>query len=424
MSGAPATAVGGLRLRCRRVEGPPVAAVRVWLPGGARAEPSPGLALVSGRALVEGSRSRDWRRVADEAEALGMGLSAFGAYEVTGLALDCLAADVDRAVEWAAELALEPRFAADRVALVAAQAAAELDSLSDQPEVRAGWAFLEQLYRPSPRGRPLHGSSRSLAAIDAAAAADFHRRSLARGAIVTVCGAIDPDAVAARAAALFVLPPARGDDAEPPAPDGGAGPLQRVELPGGDQAHLLAGRLTVTRADPDLAALELLGVVLGAGDGLQGRIPERVRERDGLAYVAWADAAAGAGLDAGRLEIYVATSRRRLAAAEAAVREELAALAGDGLRAGELEAARGYLLGREPFRRETARQWADLLAEAELYGQPVDLPEWRAERWRRLDREEVDRVAARHLDPHGLRVTRAVPPSRGDGSARRAAALH
>jgi hypothetical protein len=45
------------------------------------------------------------------------------------------------------------------------------------------------------------------------------------------------------------------------------------------QAHLYAGHLTVRRADEDFDALALAAVVLGAGSGLTGRIPERIRER-------------------------------------------------------------------------------------------------------------------------------------------------
>ena len=71
--------------------------------------------------------------------------------------------------------------------------------------------------------------------------------------------------------------------------------------------------------------------------------------------------------------------------------------------------ARSYLLGREPFRRETARQWADLLAEAAIYGLPVDDPDWVAERYRALDRPAAEDAARRHFDAAALRVTVGLP---------------
>ena len=172
-----------------------------------------------------------------------------------------------------------------------------------------------------------------------------------------------------------------------------------------DQAHLLAGHLTVDRRHPDLPALELLSVILGAGAGLNGRIPERVRELDGLAYVAGAEAAAGAGLEPGRLEVYLSTSPDRLARAEQAVREELSRLLDEGPSEPEVCSARDYLLASEPFRFETARQWCDLLAQAELFDLPLDDMEWRRARWQRLGRSEVTAAARRHLRVEELRLT-------------------
>ena len=143
------------------------------------------------------------------------------------------------------------------------------------------------------------------------------------------------------------------------------------------QAHLYLGHLTVPRRHPDYEALELAAVMLGSGAGLTGRIPQRIRDREGLAYSAHAQTVAGAGLDPGRLVAYVATSVHTVDQAERGVREEIARLVEDGITDEELADARSYLLGREPFERETARQWADLLVEAEHYHLPLDDPDWR-----------------------------------------------
>ena len=416
----------GLVVRVRRVTGAPVVAVRVWLEGGARREALPGQALVTGRLLAEGTRRRDWRRIADEAEARGMMLSTFGTFESHGLALDALAADWERALEWAAELTLEPSFPADRCEWIALQAAAELDSLADQPEVRTAWGFLRQLYHPHRRALPLYGSREGLLALTPADCAAFHRPALARRVIVTAAGDLDEAAVAARIAELFpggaspegAGPAAQVDD-EPPARPAGL-PERRLEVrleasgedeegEEGDQAHLYLGHLTVPRRHPDYEALELAAVTLGSGAGLTGRIPQRIRDREGLAYSAHAQTVAGAGLDAGRLVAYVGTSVHTVDQAERGVREEIARLVEDGITDEELADARSYLLGREPFERETARQWADLLVEAEHYHLPLDDPDWRHDRLATLDRATVEAAVRRHLRPAELRVTVGIP---------------
>jgi zinc protease len=396
-------------VRVKRVEGAPVVAIRLWLRAGAREETLPGQALLAGRMLSEGTRGRDWRRIAEEAENKGMMLQSFGTFESIGLSLDALAKDWELALEWAAELLLESSFPEDRCAWLGKQAAAEMESLRDQPDVKTAWGYLEQLYTPHPRSRPLHGSEESLLAITPDDCAAFHRRSQAHGVLAAVAGVVDEDAVRERLAGLLSRAPV---DAErfhaPPAPVG-LGPRHVVPLEDSDQAHLYIGHLTVPRQHPDYTALELLSVVLGSGAGLTGRIPARIREREGLAYTAYAQTVAGAGLDAGRMYAYVGTSPSTVEKAERGAAEEITRLIEDGIEDAEMEEARAYLLGREPFRHETARQWADLLIEAEEYNLPLDDFAHRKAELEALDRKTVEAAARTHIHPEELRVTVGMP---------------
>jgi zinc protease len=416
--GRPAAAAGrrtpvrrqALAARVRRVEGAPVVAVRLWLDGGTRVETIPGQGLVTGRMLEEGTRRRDWRRIAADAEARGMELSSFGAFEGHGVNVDALAPDWELALEWAAELLREPSFPEDRCAWLRRQAAAELEGMADEPDIKSAWGFLEHLYTPHPRSRPVHGSVASLLEVTAADCADLHRRALAGGVIAAVAGVIDEEAVARRLEGLFGdLPPRRQPFPPPAAPVGLPSRRHQVAVESEDQAHLYIGHLTVPRRHPDYTALELLAVVLGSGAGLTGRVPERIREREGLAYTVQAQTLAGAGEDPGRLVVYLATSPATTGQAERGVAEELARLVEHGLDDQELEEARSYLLGREPFRRETARQWADLLLEAEQYGLPLDDPYRRTADLRALDRRTCEAAARRHLHPENLKVTIGLP---------------
>lgn len=404
--------------RLRRIEGAPVVAIRLLLAGGARAETVPGQALITGRMLTEGTRRRSWDRIAADAEGRGMILSSFGGYETHGLAIDALAADWRLALEWLAELLLESDFPEERLRWLARQATAELEAQADQADLLTARAFGEQIYAPHPRGRPLQGDAASLARLDPEICGGFHRAALGWGAFLSVAGEIDEAEVEARAGELFAeLQPAAGTmpRPRPPAPPlPNAAPPARREIAthAQDQAHLFLGSRTVARADPDYAALELAAVLLGTGSGLTGRIPQRIREREGLAYTATADTVSGAGIDAGRLVCYVGTAPETLDQAEASVRDELARFLVEPIPAEELESARSYLLGREPFRRETARQWADLMAVAALLDLPLDDPAWHAGRIARLTAAEVEAAARRWIDPEKLLVTRGLPTSR------------
>jgi zinc protease len=399
----------GSVLKVRRVEGAPVVAIRLWVRGGARSEAVPGQALVTGRMLTEGTRRRDWKRIADEAESKGMILSSYGAFENHGVSVDALARDWEQALDWAVELMLDPAFPEDRCAWVAKQAAAELESLTDQPDVKTAWGFLEQLYTPHPRARPLHGSEESLLGLTPADCAAFHAAALKGGIQAAVAGVIDEEPVQRRLESLLKDASHRGEALPEPTAPAGVGERVTVKTDAEDQAHLFIGHLTVPRNHPDYTALELVAVTLGSGAGLTGRIPMRIREQEGLAYSAHAQTVAGSGEDAGRLVAYVGTSPATVAKAEAGVIEEIQRLVCDGIEPAELEEARAYLLGREPFRRETARQWAELLSDAVQYGLPLDDPAQREQELKAIDLETVHEVARRHIRPGELRVTVGLP---------------
>lgn len=399
-------------MRVRRVTGAPVVAARAWLRGGARLEDPPGLALVTGRLLSEGTTRRSYQDIVRQAEERGVLLQSFGTYESLGVAIDCLSEDWQLALDWLAELLLEPAFDGDRLDWIRRQAAAELESQRDSPDTRTARAFQAQLYGRHAYGRPLQGSADSLAQLNPDACRQFHGRAQAWGGCLVVTGDLDEGAVEQRLADLF--PDRLGHDEDLPdvaPPDGAEGARQQVTLGSGDQAHVFAGHLTVPRRHADLPALEVASVVLGAGSGLVGRLPESIRERQGLAYQVDVRLGAGAGIDPGRLVVYVGTSPDTVSAAETSIGEELQRFVQDGMTDDEFEAARGYLLGRDPFRRQTARQWADLLTEAEFYGLPTHRPEWVAEVLSGLTREQVEEAVRRHVRPTELCWTVGMPSS-------------
>lgn len=402
-------------VRTKRLDGLPVISIRLWLRGGSREEEIPGLALITGRMLAEGTRQRSWSRLATEIESDGIVLQCFGSSETIGVAVDALAADWRKAIELVDELINEPIFPADRLGLMCQQAAAELESSFDRPEVRTARAFLGQIYGDHPYSRPLQGSARHLASLGREDCGRFIAASRRRGIVAVATGDIDEAAIreSLEASLAGVSGSPAEPEAKPPLPIDSiprpAASRCEVDLPGAEQAQILAGQLTVPRTHPDLAALEVAAIALGAGPGTVGRLPDRIREREGLAYSADFSIAGGAGIDAGRMVAYAGVATANLDRAERAIREELERFLDQGIGQDELEAARSYLLGRDPFRRETPGQWANLLGESELYGIDVADPGWAASKLLPLTKDDVDEAARRWIDPSRLAVTVGFP---------------
>ena len=397
-------------IRFRPLSGSPAFSIQVRLPGGSRTEQIPSQAWVTGRMLAEGTSRRDWEQIADQAEGLGMSVSAFGGLETIGVAIDALARDWERALEWAGELILDSGFPTDRFDWTVQQTSAELRSMADQPEILTGWEFLHQLYHPHPRSRPVQGTLDGLISLTREDCVEFWRQALGNGPIVTLAGGLgDEDRVRARVESIFGSKTRGRVRQKVVSPRGLDEVVRRVSIQGADQAHFYAGHLTASRGDPDLPALQILSVILGSGSGLSGRFPQRLREREGLAYATSASAVAGAGLDPGRFVVYLGVASEKTALVESCVREETERLVSEGVSESEVDEAKSYLIGRDPFRRETARQWSELLAESELYGEPVDRSDWCRNRWLAVEREAVDSAIRRHLRPGDVRVTIGTP---------------
>ena len=404
---------GRLRLAALRVPGSGVVAARAWLRGGARLQPQPGLALLCGRMLVEGSARRTWREIAEQAEARGVSLSGLATAEVHGVAVEALADDAGLALTWLAELVLEPGFDRARFELLRAQTLGELRSLADRPEVVTGWAFRDQLYHPHPLAAPSQGTPESLAGLSPEDCRRFHEESLARGGVIAVAGDIDEEAVLADLERLFEGAAATSAAVEPgrserPAPPGR--PEHRIEVPTGsrEQAHVYAGHFTVARRHPDLPELRALGILLGS-DGLAGLIPNRIREQEGLAYATHVDLLAGAGTDPGALSVYLGTHPDHVERGLELVRDSLAEVLEEPPDAAALEACKTGMFGREPFLRETAGLWAGQLVDALLFDLPSYQRRWRLERIERLSPDGVFQVARRHLEPERILVTVGLP---------------
>jgi zinc protease len=81
------------------------------------------------------------------------------------------------------------------------------------------------------------------------------------------------------------------------------------------------------------------------------------------------------------------------------VREEMTRLGREPVTAGELERAKSYLIGSFPLRLDTSGKLARFLAAVEENGLGLDYPDRYKERVARVTAADIQRVAAKYLDP-------------------------
>jgi zinc protease len=183
-----------------------------------------------------------------------------------------------------------------------------------------------------------------------------------------------------------------------------------------EQAHVVLGFPGVTFANPDRFPLEILAHVL-SGQG--GRLFSEIREKRALAYRV--SAFSLEGMDPGYFAVYVATSPEKVEEAVHSIRQELQAVAENGISADELQRAQRYLIGTHAIGLQRKSAIAAALAFYEAYGQG-----WRSYRLygdniMKITAADVARAARKYLDPQREVAALVEPPAQTPGAARAAA---
>jgi zinc protease len=161
------------------------------------------------------------------------------------------------------------------------------------------------------------------------------------------------------------------------------------------QTTVLLGRPSIRQDDPDYFPLAVATYVLGGGSA--SRLYTRVREERGLAYSVYSTVQPGR-YGASYL-VSLQTRTEAVAQAVQLVREEMARMGREPVSAPELDLAKSYLIGSFPLRLDTSGKLAGFLGAVEEGGLGLDYPERYKERIARVTAADVQRVAARYLDP-------------------------
>lgn len=153
---------------------------------------------------------------------------------------------------------------------------------------------------------------------------------------------------------------------------------------------------SIKRNDPDYEAAVVVNQILGGG-GFGSRLMDVIREKGGLTY----------GIYSGLTEldhiavlgVNTSTRNETLTKMLQMIHNEFVRAKAKGMTAAELNAARGYLLGSMPTSLTSTDRIAGILLSQQLNQRPIDdLDGYRA-RLAKVTLADVNRVAARLLDP-------------------------
>ncbi len=334
----------------------------------------PGLARFVASTLIRGSLRRTGPQIAEALDALGATLTVSPGIEVTAVVGRALADDLRPLLETAAEILIEPAFAASEAENVRGEliTAVRVNAL-DTRQV-AERAFRRLAYPEGhPHSRSPDGEETHLAALGPADLRAFHAgRYLPGATLLAVVGDVDPVQVTDLAAEVFGRWQVPGQWALPAFPDPSApsSPCRdETVVPGKTQSDLVLGAPGVARTDPDYYAVMMANLLLGQL-GMMGRIGRNVREQQGMAYYAFSDLRAG--FLAGPWWVKAGVSPVNVDRAIAAILHEVGGLQATGPSPDELADARTFLTGSLAVRLETSQGIAQMLADIELYDLGLD----------------------------------------------------
>lgn len=379
----------------------PEVAVELLLPVSTADDPPGlgGLAVLTARALSEGTRRKSAQQVAEAFDELGASFTAEASADASVLALECLEPVLEGALRLLVEVVAEPAFEPKEIRRLRDERLDEIARGLDEPRVVANLRLLESIFGPEHTyGRPEGGRREEVERIDAAEVRAFHERTYRpRGSTLVLVGDVDPADLPARVERLFEPWSAPGER-RTTIPAGAARPahgvlaIQREASP---QSEIRLGGIGIARRDPDYFAFKVMNAILG---GLfSSRVNMNLREEKGWTYGAYT-----------RFETHhrpgpfyatTAVDAAVTADAVAEILREIEGLRGAPPRPDEFELAKNALALSLPRLLETPAQVAAQIAEQVVYGLPDDYWECYIDAIGRVTPDDVVRVARRYLRP-------------------------
>ena len=367
-------------------------------------------ASLAGPMLGKGTTKFTRAQLSDEYERLKMSGRVGG----PGVAFQTTRPNLDGALRLVAHVLRNPSFPKAEFDQLVKQAQTGIEAAMSEPDSLASEALNEH-FNIYPKGdwRYSETLKESLEDLKNAKLEDvvaFYKRFYgAQAAEVAVVGDFDEAQVTALLKELFADWKAPEPYARIPSLYKDIAPMEKaIETPDKENATLVAREnIELRDDDPDYPALYVADYILGGGSGMDSRLAERIRQKEGLSYGVGSELSVSSEDRFASWSAYAISAPQNMAKVEAALREELARALKDGFTADEVNAAKsGILQTRVQARAQDgalASGWVGFLHLGRTF-------EWSKElegRIKALTPEQVNAALRKYVDPNKLSVVTA-----------------
>lgn len=369
-------------------------------------------AELTARMLLRGTRTKTRQQFKDALDGLRAQVSAHAEAQGVVVSIEVRRPQLAETLALVTEALTQPALDKNELEALRREQLAELEQKKDDPNALA-FLGLQKALNTWPKGHPFAVLTldESMAEVKAAKVEDlkaFHARFYgAQAGFAAFVGDFDPDAVKALLTAklgAFVAKEAYQRIARPHVK---VEPKKLTqETPDKAMACFVTGTtLPLRETDAEYPALVLADAMLGGGF-LNGRVPQRLREKEGWSYGAGTFLRAGTFEDNGALLGYAISAPENASKVEQGFREELELAVNKGFADEELELARKGLLQQREQGRANDAAVADELTEQLETGRAFEFEQRFDDAVKALTAKQVNAALKKAIEPARFTVVK------------------
>jgi zinc protease len=368
-------------------------------------------AQFTGSLLMRGTRSKSRQQIQDEMQKLNATINVNGGLSSASASISTTAENLIPAMKLAVEILREPSFPESDFDQIRKQRVSQVDRGRTEPGVLVS-DLLQGNLSPYPRTdvrhvRTIDEEIEDLNKVTLSDVKAFHQKfyGASQGELVVV-GRFDPAVVETTAKELL----ASWKSASPyQRIVNSAKEVQRIntkiETPDKQNAQFSAGlRLTMRDSDPDYAAMMMANYMFGGG--ITARLPDRVRNREGLSYSVSSNFNAPVEGDAAAFSASAIANPANMPKVETSFLDELSRTIRDGFTAAELAAAKKALHDERVGARSSDGGVMNLISAREQYGRTLAWDEQLDAKLEALTLAQLNTAFRRHVSAANVSIVK------------------
>jgi zinc protease len=393
-------------------------AITLFAKGGWLAEPKPGVAALTGRMLLKGTKNRSAEEISQELERMGLSISTSSAEDYMQIDGMSVSQDFGKLLFVLEDVLTNPTFPQSEITKERADMLEEIKTNRDQPSNLMFERLTEALYREHPYGAVGDRLEASLPTVTQDDIVNFyHQEFCPQNIVVSVVGNFDPQVAKTSLQQLFSYLPSDGSMQTAHFQD--VTPLKAsvesdAQKPEQAASWIAYGWLTPgISTSRDFITLKVINAMLGSG--LSSRLFVDLREKQGLAY--HVSTLFPSRLEKSNFVMYIGTDPKNMSKVTAGFNQEIKRLQTEPVSTQELDNVKSKLIGMFELGHESNTSQATFIGLYETLGVGYGYDRKYPDLVKQVTSQDIQRVANQYFSQP--KVVSIVAPKvvRGDASS-------